>query len=107
MLSWRANQWLSTMLSGEPLWTSCFSFSFLFTMSIIAWVRSSSDLIAVSRVMEGLTARGGTGSMVSTIHSGLALFGSRPSSSRSSSLVSSSQLLTLMGFRSLSPSFGS
>ncbi len=42
------------------------------------WVKSSSDLSPVSKVIEGLTVTGGTGNTVNTIHSGRATSGFTP-----------------------------
>jgi len=42
-------------------------------MSTILWVRSSSDLIPVSSIIEGLTVTGGTGIACKINHSGLAV----------------------------------
>ena len=42
-------------------------------MSTILWVRSSSDLIPVSSIIEGLTVTGGTGNACKINHSGLAV----------------------------------
>ena len=56
-------------------------------MSTILWVRSSSDLIPVSKIIDGLTVTGGTGSACKINHSGLAVSGSYPKSFRSSFVI--------------------
>ena len=73
---------------------------FTLRMSTILWVRSSSDRIPDSRVIEGLTARGGTGRTWRTNHSGLAAAGLKPRSLRSS-FVSLSSLSLIATGRSL------
>ena len=50
-------------------------------------VRSSSDLIPVSSIIDGLTVTGGTGSTCKTNHSGLAVSGSYPNNLKSSSVM--------------------
>ena len=45
-------------------------------ISTILWVKSSSDLIPVSKIIDGLTVTGGTGSACKINHSGLAVAGS-------------------------------
>ena len=45
-------------------------------MSTNLCVKSSSDLIPVSRIIDGLTVTGGTGRACKINHSGLAVFGS-------------------------------
>ena len=54
------------------------------------WVKSSSDLSPVSKVIEGLTVTGGTGKTVNTNHSGLATSGLTPKTKASSSEILSS-----------------
>src|SRR6266571_56265 len=66
-------------------------------MSTSLWVRSSSDLMPDSRVMEGLTETGGTGITWRTAHSGLAALGSIPRRIRSSSGILSSLSRTVLG----------
>ena len=61
------------------------------------WVRSSSDLSPVSKVIEGLTVTGGTGSTVKTNHSGLATSALTPKTYASSSVIFSSLSRTSEG----------
>ena len=56
-------------------------------MSTSLCVKSSSDLIPVSKIIDGLTVTGGTGKTWSTNHSGLAVEGSYPKSFKSSSIM--------------------
>ncbi len=72
-------------------------------MSTILCVRSSSDLIPVSRIIEGLTVTGGTGRTCRMNHSGLAVFGSYPRSFRSSSLICVNLSLIVIGSSLCSP----
>ena len=70
---WSRSTRSCTMRGGVP--ASLLSFRRWFTriISTILWVRSSSDLMPVSSIMEGRTVTGGTGSACSTNHSGLAV----------------------------------
>jgi hypothetical protein len=75
------------MSGGVP--ASLLSLSLWFTLMISTslCVKSSSDLIPVSSIIDGLTVTGGTGNTCNTNHSGLAVAGSYPSNLKSSSII--------------------
>jgi len=56
-------------------------------ISTILCVRSSSDLIPVSKIIDGLTVTGGTGNACKINHSGLAVLGSYPNNLISASRI--------------------
>ena len=60
-------------LDSRTLWLTL-------SMSTTLWVRSSSERIPDSSVIEGLTVSGGTGRTCRTNHSGLAALELKPSS---------------------------
>ncbi|CAI8209052.1 MAG: Uncharacterised protein [Candidatus Nitrosopelagicus brevis] len=66
-------------------------------------VRSSSERIPVSRIIEGLTVTGGTGNACKTNHSGRAVFGSYPNNERSSSGIIDNRSLIVIGSNLFSP----
>ena len=90
------------MKSGAPRSMFSFSLSLILTTSTSLWVKSSSDLSPVSRVMEGLTVTGGIGSRVNVSHSGLIFLS--PIISKSSALIFSNLSLTFKALRMSAPS---
>ena len=72
-------------------------------MSTNLWVRSSSERIPVSRIIEGLTVTGGTGNACKTNHSGRAVLGSYPNNARSSSGIIDNRSLIVIGSNLFSP----
>ncbi len=62
-----------TISGGVPASLLSLSLWFTLMMSTILWVRSSSDLIPVSKIIDGLTVTGGTGRTWRINHSGLAV----------------------------------
>ena len=85
------------MLIGTPDSSASRSFWLILIISTSLCVRSSSDLMPDSRVMDGLTDTGGTGITCNTAHSGLAAFGSIPNRMRSSSGIRSNRSLIVLG----------
>ena len=65
-----------TISGGVPASLLSFSLWLTLIISTILWVKSSSDLIPVSRIIDGLTVTGGTGNAWRINHSGLAVTGS-------------------------------
>ena len=72
-------------------------------MSTILCVRSSSDLIPVSNMIDGLTVTGGTGSAWSINHSGLAVDGSYPNNFKSLSGICENRSRMVIGSSLFSP----
>ena len=92
------------MSGGVP--DSLLSLSLWFTriISTILCVRSSSERMPVSSIMEGRTVTGGTGRTCSMNHSGLAVAGSYPSSTRSSLVICANRPRSVIGSSLCSPS---
>ena len=91
------------MLMGTPDSSASRSFWLILMISTSLWVRSSSDLMPDSRVIEGLTETGGTGMTWRTAHSGRAALGSIPRRIRSSSGILSSLSRTVLGVNRTAP----
>ena len=72
-------------------------------MSTILCVKSSSDLIPVSKIIDGLTVTGGTGITCKINHSGLAVAGSYLSKIKSSSKICENLSLIVTGSNLCSP----
>ncbi len=91
------------MSVGAP--ASMFSFRrwLILMMSTSLWVKSSSERIPDSNVIEGRTYTGGTGNTWRTIHSGRATFGLKPKISRSSSETRSSLSRIMLGVSGSEP----
>ncbi len=103
MWYWRSSQRSSMISWGAP--ASRFSWNrwLILMMSTSLWVRSSSLLWPLSRVIDGLIVTGGTGRTVRSIHSGLAVSGFIPITLMSSSGIFSNRSLMSEGV-SLCPS---
>ena len=72
-------------------------------ISTILCVKSSSDLIPVSRMIEGLTVTGATGIACKINHSGLAVTGSYDRRRKSSSVICENLSLIVIGSNLCSP----
>ena len=89
VVAWYCNKSTKSWTINGGVPASLLSFSLWLTLiiSTILCVRSSSDLIPVSRIIDGLTVTGGTGKTCRINHSGLAVTGSYAKRLRSSSII--------------------